>query len=135
MAQPPLATPYIPKPVLQRKLYIAFILRFLSFFLVAIRLGCLYILLHGSPPQETPQPERQDQMNAAADLQKAIPPVDAIQITLPTAQDALAYQALNGGWVFVADQCSNGFWFNAKHFTAGAVMRHTVLSGKSGKLI
>lgn len=68
-------------------------------------------------------------------MKKAVPPVDPIQITFATAQDALSYKADNGGWVFVADQCSNGFWFAAEYFTASTAMTHPVLHGKSGKLI
>jgi len=68
-------------------------------------------------------------------MKKAIPPVDAIQITFATAQGALTYKATNGGWVFVADQCCNGFWFAAEYFTASAAMTHPVLRGKNGKLI
>lgn len=68
-------------------------------------------------------------------MKKAILPVDAIQITFATAQGALTYKAANGGWVFVADQCCNGFWFAAEYFTASAAMTHPVLRGKTGKLI
>ena len=65
----------------------------------------------------------------------AIPPFAPIQITFPTAQDALAYKETNGGWVFIADQCSNGFWFDAESFTASTAMLHPVIRGKSGKLL
>ena len=68
-------------------------------------------------------------------MKKAIPPVDAIQITFATAQGALTYKAANGGWVFFAYQCCNGFWFAAEYFTASAAMTHPVLRGKTGKLI
>jgi hypothetical protein len=67
-------------------------------------------------------------------LRQAIPPVEPMQITFATAQAALDYREANGGWVAVAEQCSNGFWFDASIFTASAVMKHPVLTGKTAKL-
>jgi hypothetical protein len=67
-------------------------------------------------------------------LIKAVPPVEPIQTTFATAQEAFDYRETNGGWVAVSDQCSNGFWFSPDHFTATTVMMHPVLSGKSATL-
>ena len=68
-------------------------------------------------------------------MKNAVQPVDPIHITFATAQGALSYKANRGGWVFVADNCQNGFWFAAEHFTPSAIMTHPVLRGKNGKLI
>jgi hypothetical protein len=68
-------------------------------------------------------------------VRNRIQTVDPIQITFATAQGALSCKANRGGWVFVADNCPNGFWFAAEYFTPSAIMTHPVLRGKNGELI
>jgi hypothetical protein len=65
---------------------------------------------------------------------KAIPEQRPLYMGFAHAAAARAYRENAGGWVFVPDNAAGAVWFDAAHFTAGAVMRHFACKG-SGQLL